>query len=63
MSTKFHQTTARIYEFPRRMAAPGRPRTDNKANGLLGDDHLRIEAASGWYHEAALRDADRTRKP
>lgn len=60
MSTKFHQTTAKIYAFPRRLTAAGLRRVEEKA---LGCDRVTIESGSSWYHEAAIRDADRSRKP
>lgn len=63
MSTKFHQTTARIYEFPRRFTAAGLRRLDDKAAGPLACERASIDPGSGWYHEAAIREADRSRKP
>ncbi len=63
MSTKFHQTTAKIYEFPRRATAAGLRRLDEKTVGPLAYERAGIESGSGWYHEAAIREADRFRKP
>lgn len=60
MSTKFHQTTAKIYEFRTRFTPAGLRRVEEKVPGA---DRVTIEAGSGWYHEAAIRDADRSRKP
>jgi hypothetical protein len=59
----FHGT-AKIYQFPRKaLLAAGRRRDDSQPVVDLRTQNLpTIEFGSGWYHEAAVQDADRTRK-
>lgn len=64
MSMSGHRESARIYEFPRRIrAATGEQRrNDNKPVVLQSMPFPQIEFGSCWYHEAAVQDADQTRK-
>ena len=62
MSTKIHQTSAKICVFRQRFPPAGLPRGDDKVGPLAGGPVV-VEAGSGWYHEAAIREADRIRKP
>ena len=66
MTTTFRQETARIYQF--RGKAPAAAIQAYRAEGGSVTD-LRsprlavVEFGSGWYHEAAVKDAERTAKP
>lgn len=54
--------TAKIYQFPRHATAAGRREQDKPVVDPRSEHDLGIEFGSGWYHEAALREADRNRK-
>lgn len=53
---------AKIYQFPFNATAAGRRAQDKPAVDPRCEHDLGIEFGSGWYHEAALREADRNRK-
>ena len=62
MPTSFGRESAKIYTFPlggrplvggSRQAKPAAPQPQ-----IVGDSF-----GSGWYHEAAIREDERTRKP
>ena len=65
MSTTFRHEGAKIYEFPRKVrTAAGGPRRQNQSDAdLRSRPNPDVEFGSGWYHEAAVQDAERTRKP
>ncbi len=65
VSTTFGRETAKIYEFPRKFRSPGgEVRRGDKTVALFPAQPLpEIEFGSAWYHEAAVQEADRTRKP
>ena len=54
--------TAKIYRFPTRMriAATEVPQNDRSAPARLFSI---CESGSGWYHDAAIQDQHRDRKP
>jgi hypothetical protein len=58
------QETAKIYQFPRRVAANGAGFREVSASAadLQPQPLPAVEFGSGWYHQAAI-DAERTRKP
>ena len=65
MNTSLNHGSAKIYQFPAggRAALGGRRQEEAKAASDLGS--LRVSEAacgSGWYHEAAIQDAELTRK-
>jgi hypothetical protein len=65
MSESFRQESAKIYEFPGkiRAAASARRRDDKTADILRLQQAPVVEFGSGWYHEAAVQEAERPRKP
>lgn len=65
MATTFPQGSAKIYDFAERARALGRgPRNVGKpADAFTTQPYLDCAYGSGWYHEAAVRETDRTRKP
>jgi hypothetical protein len=65
MNENFRQESAKIYAFPERnRAAAGSQRRDDKAAAVSRLQQLPVvEFGSGWYHEAAVQEADRPRKP
>ncbi|ACA18912.1 hypothetical protein M446_4571 [Methylobacterium sp. 4-46] len=55
--------TAKIYQFPlRNRAAPAARRPQAEA-GERATRYADAAFGAGWYHEAAIQDADRSRKP
>ncbi|AXK80199.1 DUF2735 domain-containing protein [Pseudolabrys taiwanensis] len=65
MTTNVHRESAKIYAFPARGrfasgASYERPSTDDKR--MVPSRAVAAALGSAWYHEEALRDADRTRK-
>jgi hypothetical protein len=58
------QETAKIYQFPRRIAADHAGfRQEYASTANFRQQPLpAVECGSGWYHEAAI-EAERTRKP
>jgi hypothetical protein len=64
VGTNVRQKTAKIYQFPRRIAAAQAGFRQEYASALdSGSQPLpAVECGSGWYHEAAI-EAERTRKP
>jgi hypothetical protein len=58
------QETAKIYQFPRRIApnSVGFRQQYASAADSASQPLPAVECGSGWYHEAAI-EAERTRKP
>ncbi len=57
------QATARIYQFPvRHIFEATRQLGRRSAADLAVPPYPATEAGSGWYHEAAIRDAEKPRK-
>jgi hypothetical protein len=65
MTTSFRHESAKLYIFPTKIpkGAVGR-RGLAKPVAELRPQHLpEVEFGGGWYHEAAVQEAERTRKP
>lgn len=64
MTTLFRQASAKIYQFPTRpRAIAADHRIENRpALGLAGQSAPAIVYGAGWYHDAAIQDAQRTGK-
>ena len=65
MSTELHRPTAKIYTFPSGGRAPPRYQTVSKsstrtssARTVHDEQIVRAEYGSGWYHEAAVEEAE-----
>lgn len=62
MSTVISQHSAKILVFPRKSSLPSVPvRLSDRME--LDARVACVEFGSGWYHEAAVQDAQRARKP
>ena len=64
MTTNIYGHTAKIYQFPARgRAGIGERREQAKPVAELAPQHVADAASgSGWYHEAAIQEAERGRK-
>ena len=64
MSASSHTGSAKIYEFPMRgRFAIGGGREDVKAGANVASPRIpKTVAGSGWYHEAAIQEAERAVK-
>jgi hypothetical protein len=63
MSTSVHRESAKIYQFPRsNAAATGARRDVVAAVDPRWQPAIGVECGSGWYHLAALEEAQRDRK-
>ncbi len=65
MTTSFRRETAKLYVFPTRThLAAGPHREDMKPASMSRTPQVcETSFGSGWYHEAAIQDSDRARKP
>jgi hypothetical protein len=64
MSTAFTHESAKIYTFPKRVRIKADTH-DDQANSIVSPASPRIAnvaAGSGWYHEAAIEEAEWDRK-
>ena len=67
MTTNSDRASAKIYQFPARgrfaASGPSGHRNDTETTATLPSPPV-VKAAvgSGWYHEAAIQDAERARK-
>lgn len=64
MSTAFTHESAKIYTFPKRVRIKADTHGD-QANSIVSPASPRIAnvaAGSGWYHEAAIEEAEWDRK-
>jgi hypothetical protein len=62
MNTNFHQGSAKIYQFPVGGRSGVATRQDG-AKGAIDSATPRVHEAacgSGWYHEAAIEEANQT---
>ncbi len=63
MSTIVQRESAKIYQFPRREAAgSGAQRNSAVSIDPRLQPALGVECGSGWYHSAAVEEAQRGRK-
>jgi hypothetical protein len=64
MTTSHDRGSAEIYQFPPRgRFAAGSQRDDSKSVAGLASPRVIMTACGGnWYHEEAIRDAERARK-
>ena len=65
MTTNVHSGSAKIYQFPARGSfAAGALREDPKpaSNPASPPRVVRAASGSGWYHEEAILEAERTRE-
>ncbi|MDP3897098.1 MAG: DUF2735 domain-containing protein [Mesorhizobium sp.] len=63
MNADVTQRSATIYQFPARGRMIGAPRRDEtKANANL-PQFSDVVSGGNWYHEAAVREAEKARKP
>jgi hypothetical protein len=62
MTTSISRGSARIYEFPPRgrFALNGRDESPPRAN-LEAQPLVKAASGSGWYHDAAIQEAERPR--
>ncbi len=65
MTTSFRQESAKLYIFPTKIpkGAAGRRGLIKPVAELRPLDLPEVQFGSGWYHEAAVQEAERTRKP
>jgi hypothetical protein len=65
MSPHFETKTAKIYQFPlNRRKAPNNPQTSGTPSPTAESKLWpAADFGSGWYHQAAIQDAERPRKP
>lgn len=64
MNTNAPRETAKIYQFPRRTqtAGIGERRDLQWTHAARMEGLLAVDFGSGWYHQAAVDDAERGRK-
>jgi hypothetical protein len=62
MTTSIAGGSAQIYEFPRRgrFALNGRDESQLRAN-LEAQPLVKVASGSGWYHDAAIQEAEHSR--
>ncbi|MGY2049888.1 DUF2735 domain-containing protein [Methylobacterium sp. JK268] len=64
MNTGTQRETAKIYQFPLRTRGGAPVRRPATEGGERSAPRFADAAfGGGWYHEAAIQDADRSRKP
>jgi hypothetical protein len=62
MTTGSDRASAQIYQFPARgRFAPSVARDETAAAKLNSPQVVKAVSGSGWYHEAAIEDAERAR--
>jgi hypothetical protein len=62
MTTSSDRASAQIYQFPARgRFAAGIAREETPAVKLSSPHVVKAAVGSGWYHEAAIEDAERAR--
>ena len=63
MTTNSDRESARIYQFPARGRFAANVQRDEKpAASLTSPQVVKAAVGSGWYHEAAIEEAERARK-
>ena len=61
MAIGFHQQTAKVYQFPVKIAA-ARAAEMARAAEKAKEPHIYDAACGGWYHEDAISETQPTRK-
>jgi hypothetical protein len=62
MTTSISRGSAQIYEFPPRgRFALNRPDESQLRTNLEPQPLVKVASGSGWYHDAAIQEAERTR--
>jgi hypothetical protein len=65
MTTSISRGSAQIYEFPPRgrfaLNGGDEAKTPTKTTNLESAQAVKAVAGSGWYHDAAIQEAERTR--
>ena len=62
MKTSSHRASAQIYQFPARgRFAASIARDETPAAKTISPQAVKAAGGSGWYHEAAIEDAERER--
>jgi hypothetical protein len=62
MSTAFTHESAKIYTFPKRVGMKADTHGDQANAAVSLAPRANIAVGSGWYHEAAIEEAERDRK-
>ena len=64
MTTNLGRESAKIYQFPRKgaVSVEARHAKTKSASDLKSTPFVEVAFGSGWYHDAAIRDADRSHK-
>jgi hypothetical protein len=64
MTMSHDRRSAEIYQFPLRgrVAAGGKGDEDKSASGIVASRLATTSFGGNWYHEEAIRDAERARK-
>ena len=63
MTANSDRESAKIYQFPVRGRFAASVQRDEKPTAnLTSQQVVKAAAGSGWYHEAAIEEAERTRK-
>jgi hypothetical protein len=61
MTANFDRESAKIYQFPVRGRFAASQREETKPNSKLTSQQVvRVAVGSGWYHDAAIQEAERT---
>jgi hypothetical protein len=64
MTTNIHRESAKIYQFPSRISTTVDGHRDEvkSATTLTSPRVAEAASGSGWYHDAAVKEAERARK-
>lgn len=64
MTMSHDRRSAEIYQFPlrARVAASAKGDESKSASGIVASRLVTTELGGNWYHEEAIRDAERARK-
>ena len=63
MTTNSDRASAKIYQFPARGRFAASQREETKATSTLAlQQVVKVAVGSGWYHDAAIQEAEHARK-
>jgi Protein of unknown function (DUF2735) len=63
MTMSHNQVSAKIYQFPARGRFASDSQGDDKPAANLSSPRIaRVASGSGWYHDEAIQEAERTRR-